>query len=406
MLSRYLSFFRECSGRSRSGSRQDFRNCRESKLLTSAATHLNAAPHWPGAKFQEVPSIRACRVVFVLLTVALTAGLAPGACDNLYAQRSIELTLLSDSQSSSLDHQQWMQAMSEVGADHVRIRTAVRPRPEVTEGESGGQVIVQVKAVIDRGRIKFPGKSFARSDASGVRDFLTRLRDDGMKTTLAKKKAFGLTSEQLVAVHRQLATAIDSQTQGANTSSLVAQLLDALPMSYEISKAAQTRLNGQDEVAVKLNGVSAGTALSILLRRHGLVFHPQPKRGGGVELRVVRKEDTKEFWPPGWPVEAAPVNAFPKLFRRIPLQVNKTPLAGVLTAIERRLELPFIVDPGATIDKDGNAVDLSETLVSYNKAKTSYALALSKLLLQAKPRLRHELRKDENEKLFLWITRQ
>jgi len=227
-----------------------------------------------------------------------------------------------------------------------------------------------------------------------------------VKTTLAKKKAFGLTSEQLVDLHQQLAGSIDSQTEGANTASLVADLLDALPMRYKISKTAQTRLDDQDEVNVKLSGLSAGTALSILLRQHGLVFHPQSKQGRGVELRVVRKEDAKEFWPPGWPVEEAPVNAFPKLFQRIPLQVNQTPLASVLTAIERRLELPFLVDPGATQDKDGNAADLSQVLVSYNKAKTSYALALSKLLLQAKPRLRHELRQDENGKRFLWITRQ
>lgn len=351
-------------------------------------------------------NLRTGRIVFVLLTMAFTAGTVLYPCAKLYAQRSVELTLLSDSRSSSLDHQQWMQAMSEVGADRVRVQTAVRPRPEVTEDESGGHVIVQVKAVIANGRIKFPGKSFARSDTSGVRAFLTRLRDDGMKTTLAKKKAFGLTSEQLVDVHRQLSTSIDSQTEGVSTASLVAQLLDALPMRYEMSKTAQTRLDDQDEATVKLNGLSAGTALAILLRQHGLVFHPQSQQGRGVELRVVRKEDAKEFWPPGWPVEAAPVTAFPKLFRRIPLQVNQTPLAGVLTAIERRLELPFLVDPGATKDKDGNAVDLSQTMVSYNKAKTSYALALSKLLLQAKPRLRHELRKDENGKRFLWITRR
>ena len=121
---------------------------------------------------------------------------------------------------------------------------------------------------------------------------------------------------------------------------------------------------------------------------------------------MVPQEDAKEFWPPGWPVEEAPIKAYPKLFTRIPLQVNQTPLAGVLTAIERRLELPFLVDPGATKGKDGKAVDLATTLVSYNKKKTSYSLALSKVLLQAKPRLRHELRQDENGKRFLWITRQ
>ncbi len=348
----------------------------------------------------------ACRMVFVVLVLALTAGVIPGIGRSLYAQRSVELTLLSDSKSSSLDHQQWMQAMSEVGADRIRVQTAVRPKPEVTESELGGQAIVQVKAVIANGRIKFPGKSFARSDRSGVRKFLSRLRDDGMKTTLAKKKAFGLTSEQLVEVHRQLATSIDSQTKGVNSASLVADLLNALPMRYEMSDAAKERLDGQEEVRIKLRGLSAGTALSILLRQHELVFHPQSKQGSGVVLKVVRKEDAKEFWPPGWPMEEAPVNAFPKLFQRIPLQVNQTPLASVLTAIERRLELPFLVDPGATKDKDDNAVDLSTTMVSYNKAKTSYSLALSKLLLQAKPRLRHEIRQDENGTRFLWVTRQ
>lgn len=343
---------------------------------------------------------------FVLLTVAFMACVIPGVCANLYAQRSVELMLLSDSKSSSLDHQQWIQAMSEVGADRVRVQTAVRPKPDVTETKSGSYVVVQVKAVIASGRIKFPGKSFARSDTSGVRAFLARLRDDGVKTTLATKKAFGLTSEQLVDVHRQLAKSIDSQTKGVSTSSLVGDLLDALPMRHEISKTAKARLDDQDEVTVDLKGVSAGTALAILLRQHGLVFHPQSKQGRGVELRVVRKKDAKEFWPPGWPVEEAPVTAFPKMFQRIPLQVNQTPLTSVLAAIERRLELSFLVDPGATKDKDGNAVDLSQMLVSYNKAKTSYALALSKLLLQAKPRLRHELRQDENAKRFLWITRQ
>jgi hypothetical protein len=350
--------------------------------------------------------LTASKKIFVLLAAVCIASMMPGISGHLYAQRSVELTLLSDSLSSALDHQQWMQAMSEVGADRVKVKTAVRPKPAVTESEAGSQVVVQVKAVIANGRIKFPGKSFARSDTSGVRAFLAKLRDDGAKTTLAKKKAFGLTSEQLVDVHRLLATSVDRETQGVSARALVHDLLDALPMRYQISQTAQTMLDEQEMAGVKLRGLSMGTALAILLRQQGLVFHPRPKQGSAVELRVVRKENAKEFWPPGWPVEEAPGNAFPKMFQRIPLQVNETPLASVLSAIERRLKLPFLVDPGATKDKDGNTIDLSETMVSYNKAKTSYALALSKLLLQAKPRLRHELRQDERGTRFLWITRQ
>ncbi len=350
-------------------------------------------------------NLAACRLFFVSLVLACVGQMLPGGPAHLLAQRSVELTLLSDSKSSALDHQQWMQAMSEVGADRVRIEVAVRPKPSVKESGSDNHLIVQVKGVIANGRVKFPGKSFTRTDAAGVRAFLNQLRQDGMKTTLAKKKAFSLTSQQLVDVHRQLSTTIDSRTKGVDSPSLIKDLLDAMPMPHQISEAAKVRLDPQNAVGVNLKGISAGTVLSILLRQHGLVFYPSPVQGRGVKLLIVPEDDAKEFWPPGWPVEGAPVTAFPKLFQRIPLQVNRVPLNSVLTAIEGRLDLPFLVDPGYT-DKDRNPVDLTKTLVSYNKSKTSYSLALSKLLLQAKPRLRHELRQDEQGNRFLWISRQ
>ena len=92
--------------------------------------------------------LTANRKTLVLLWAACLTCVMLGMCTQLYAQRSVELTLLSDSRSSVLDHQQWMQAMSEVGANRVKVQTAVRPRPEVTESESGGLVIVQVKACL------------------------------------------------------------------------------------------------------------------------------------------------------------------------------------------------------------------------------------------------------------------
>jgi hypothetical protein len=174
-----------------------------------------------------------------------------GSSGSLHAQRTIELTLLGDSKSSSLDHQQWMQAMSAVGADRVRIQTTVRPKPKITEEQTGGYTIVRVNGVISGGRIKFPGKSFARSDSSGITTFLSKLRDDGMKTTLATKKAFGLTSEQLVSVHQHLAASIDSQTEGMNSASLVDQILEALPLRHETSQAAKARLADSSDVTVE-----------------------------------------------------------------------------------------------------------------------------------------------------------
>jgi len=74
MTSKYTRFFWGFG----SGSRQDFRNRGASKLLTSSATQLNPTPQWSAIEFQELPYLRASQLVFVLLTVAFTAGVMPG----------------------------------------------------------------------------------------------------------------------------------------------------------------------------------------------------------------------------------------------------------------------------------------------------------------------------------------
>lgn len=40
-------------------------------------------------------------------------------------------------------------------------------------------------------------------DKQGIRDYIQKIRDDGSKVALAEKKAFGLTSEQLVGVSQE-----------------------------------------------------------------------------------------------------------------------------------------------------------------------------------------------------------
>ena len=69
------------------------------------------------------------------------------AAANAQSSRSIELTLLSDSRSGGADQQQWLAAMSKVGADRIRVETVGRPRPSVEENEAGGVKLVSVETV-------------------------------------------------------------------------------------------------------------------------------------------------------------------------------------------------------------------------------------------------------------------
>ena len=63
-------------------------------------------------------------------------------------------------------------------------------------------------------RLKLPGGSFSIRDKAGIRELLTRLRDDGAQVAMAEKKAFGLTSEQLVTLHGRFSQTVEFETKG------------------------------------------------------------------------------------------------------------------------------------------------------------------------------------------------
>ncbi len=315
--------------------------------------------------------------------------------------RSVELEVYSSPTTSAVLQHQWLEALSEVQADRVSAKTARTPKPGVEESSWGSSKVIVVKGVINNRKIKLPGKSFSITDKRGIKEYLQGLRADGAKTTLAEKKAFGLTSEQLVDVHSQLAAVHPSSTQNTETGRLLNELIQSLPLAVNLSPAAQSAINSDVKVSNEYKEISIGTVTSIELRRHDLVMRPVPKRGRGVELEIVPTAAAPESWPQGWPSQAVPVKTFPKLFEVTALQLNNVPLDSVLSAIARRLKIEFIVDPAAW---GGTPVDLSTIEVTYNKPRSSYSAAVSNILSQSKPRLRYDLRLDENGKPFIWIT--
>lgn len=317
------------------------------------------------------------------------------------SDRLVELEIYSTPTTPATTQHQWLEALSEVGADRVSAKTARKPSPSVEEATYGGSKILLVKGVINNRKIKLPKRTFSITDSRGIKDYLRSLRVDGAKTTLAEKKAFGLTSEQLINVHSNLARVVTKGTKGETSGALLNQLIQSLPQKTNLSPSARNLFKSDEKVSNEYQGMSTGTALSIELRRHDLVLRPSPKQGRGVELEIVSTDGAPESWPQGWPSKAAPVTTFPKLFEVTALQLNNIPLDSVLSAISRRLKIEFIVDPAAWKSKP---VDLSTINVTFNKPRASYSAAIGNILNQARPKLRHEIRLDENEKPFIWIT--
>lgn len=337
--------------------------------------------------------------LFFYVFVSSLFGAAPAAAQN--SQRVVELEIHSTSTTPVTDQHQWLEALSEVGADRVSAKTTRRPSPSVEETTYGGTKIILVKGVINNRKIKLPKKTFSITDKRGIKNYLQSLRADGAKTTLAEKKAFGLTSEQLANVHSSLAVPVANSTRGQGSGALLKQLIQSLPQKTNLSSSARSALESDKDVPNQYQGLSIGTALSIELRRHDLVLRPSPKQGRGVELEILNTSQAPESWPQGWPSQKAPVTTFPRIFEVTALQLNNIQLDSVLSAISRRLKIEFIVDPAAW---KGKPVDLSTVKVTFNKPRASYSAAIGSILGQSKPRLRHEIRLDENGQPFIWIT--
>lgn len=325
-----------------------------------------------------------------------------GQASAQYSGRLIELEVYSKPNTPLTLQHQWLEALSQVQADRVTSKTARSPKADIEETTFAGSTVITVKGVLNNRKIKLPGKTFSIADTRGIENYLKDLRIDGAKTTLAEKKAFGLTSEQLVDVHAKLTRPVTGSTTEEKSGPLIRRLIQTLPLPTNLSAAANTATASQATVDNQYEGLSVGTALSIELRRHNLALRPVAKRGRGVELEIVSASSAPESWPQGWPSEAAPVTAFPKLFEVTALQLNNIQLDSVLNAIKRRLKIEFVIDPAAW---GGRPVDLSTVEVTYNKRRSSYAAAVGSILSQSKPQLRYEIRLDENSVPFLWVTK-
>ena len=328
---------------------------------------------------------------------------ASGRTSDQSQHRSLELRVQIDAKSAIGTSHEWMQALSNVGADRVVAETSKVREPSFNESGSGAIKTLSIVGIVKRGTLYLPGGKFKISQTAAIRSHLKKLRDDGAEVTIAEKVAFGLTAKQLLSVHDSMGASIGSSTMGKNAATLTRQLLDLSGYEAVIDKSARRTLrNSTTEFNVELKGFSLGTSLALSLRKIGLVFEPIRPQGGEIQLRVRKSDDEAENWPVGWPVSESLSVAAPKLRVKVPIQAQDAEIVKLLSAIEGRVEIPFIFDDRRIAEK---GIDLEATKVTYvRNAKSSYKMVIDKVLNQCKPKLKSELRIDEVGKRFLWIT--
>lgn len=318
------------------------------------------------------------------------------------AEAPVALELITDG-SLPLERQpQWLEALKTVGFTSVRMRSAQgNEAPLITNrGTDENPRYTVIGVLSGDNRLHLPGLTVRMGQRQQLTDWLTRLREGGEDVVTGAQGAFGLTAKQFVALHDALKPAIEFETRGKLVRDVVQQMVDSTPADIAIDTAAQAALAGDQQVPDDLRGLSRGTALAAAVRPLGLIVTVtgQGKRAGGLRIAPPTAQDAA--WPVGVKPGAKlpPGDLAPALFKFVNVEIHQRPLTEALDAIQQRVALPVLWDHNA-LAKHG--VDL-QTVVSFAPKRTFYKSILDDLLLQAM--LRSELRVDDADRPFLWIT--
>jgi hypothetical protein len=101
----------------------------------------------------------------------------------------------------------------------------------------------------------------------------------------------------------------------------------------------------------------------------------------------------------GWEPRGQRIKVLPDLFEHLNVEISDTPVSEAVEAIQSRLKVPFLFDYNAMALQD---IDPAKVQAKMPGKRMTYGQVLSKVLLQA--RLQYELRIDEADKPFIWIT--
>jgi len=315
----------------------------------------------------------------------------------------ISVDLLTGEEGNGLRAQRWMQLFDKLDVTLTIRRQTPQDKPGVTEKKTTETVRhVQIVGKLDnRGRLVFDDRVYTEADADKLAEWFKELREYGSQGTPEKQPLWGLTKQQFGVIHEALChpLAEDPKDKPLREAIKLVQLPATLPLRVSESAEMHLRELGDVKVGQSLTEISEGTALAALLAEYGLGFRPRRLPGGEVELSIVPQSEDKTIWPVGWTGDKPNPALAPKLFSFVPIELEDIELDAVLEAASGVIAVPILTDRASLAKKE---IDFSKIKVSHPSKRTTWGLALNKLLGQAKTK--SELLIDETGRPFLWVT--
>jgi len=330
--------------------------------------------------------------------LALACGILAAVPAPTWATGRVEIVLVGESQLGG-DFHQWVRVLGNAGAANVQVRTGepgTRPAIEI-RGTADRPVYLVTGTVTPRGELLLPGARFQRSDASRLAQWIKDLAEGGPPGRREATTAFGLTATQFQRVHDDLAQLPEFSTAGRPRSEVVQRIARRLAIPLR-ADAEVLKALGEDKLAEELSGLSCGTALAYTLRPMGFCLAPRPA-GRDVHYAILPAKDRRELWPVRWEPQKPAREVLPALFEFLTVNIQNVPASTAMDAIAKRLGVPMLLDHSALAR---HGIEPEKATVALPSGKTTHSMILGKVLFRAG--LKYELRVDEAEHPFLWVT--
>lgn len=319
----------------------------------------------------------------------------------LLAEGTVRMELYTQAGFQVADSQKWYQMLTELGVTGLQIRGAQgREQAEIIEQGTKTNPSYLVKGFLTgRGELVVPGGRFRVSDRGKLKAWIDELQTWGTQGSPDGQPAFGLNGKQFGELKRDLAQAVAKSTEGESRPKVFRALKDQLTTEVVIASNLAEAYQADDKVTTDLRGISVGTALAYLMRPLGHVMTPERLPSGKVRLVVQSGDRVEKPWPVGFKPQKRNIELVPRSMEFLTVEIDPTPLKDVVGALQQRLEVPVLWDRNQLIKHD---IDPSQIKVSFPKKRSWYNNILGNVLRQAE--LKHELRIDENNQPFYWVT--
>ncbi|MBM79071.1 MAG: hypothetical protein CMJ78_00560 [Planctomycetaceae bacterium] len=319
------------------------------------------------------------------------------------SETQVEFELLTGRSGQGLYAQKWGREFRTLGA-RLRIRRSVLDdKPQIKERMFGTIRKVTVTGVMDRsGKLIFPMRSFSLGHGKKLAEWIRELRTYGSQGSPEGKPLFGLNQGQFARIYNELSETVKGSTRELLLEKSIEKIGISSSFGINFAESANAYLKKRPRtppVRQEYKEFSKGLALASLLNEYGLGFKPTRTPEGSLELQIRPLEVSLDRWPIGWPPKTPNLKTAPKLYKMVPVELDKVALRDVLDAAATASGVPILVDY-YHIEKEGG--DISKEIVSYPSKRTTWSLLLKGVTNPIK--LTRRLMIDENGRAFVWVT--